>query len=95
VIQYLKARRIVLPTAHFLINAITYAFRHFEERLCDALQKSLHPEDTILLDRLLDDVKTEGSAIYRLSKLKRVNQKTQPSRAIRSMTRSRRRYKER
>ena len=80
VVQYLKARRIVLPTAHFLINAITYAFRHFEERLRDTLQKSLHPEDMILLDKLLEDIESEGSAIYRISKLKRVNQKIQPSR---------------
>lgn len=80
IVQYLKARRTVLPTAHYLINAITYAFRHFEDRLRDMLREGLHLEDMMLLDELLQDMESEESRIYRISRLKKINQKVQPSR---------------
>jgi len=41
-VQYLKARRVALPTAHFLINAITHAFRHFEEQLRSILAEDYY-----------------------------------------------------
>ena len=78
--QYLKARRIVLPSAHFLVNAITYAFRHFEDRLRDSLRENLWEADTTLLDALLEDMASEESRIYQISRLKKVNQNVQPSR---------------
>lgn len=77
-IQYLKARRIALPTAHYLINAITHAFRHFEEQLRHILEQALLPEDKFRLDQLLEDIVTDTGG-YRLSRLKRINQKIQPS----------------
>lgn len=79
-IRYLKARRIVLPTAHFLVNAITYAFRHFEDRLRDSLRANLREGDTILLNELLEDMASATSHIYQISRIKRVNQNIQPSR---------------
>ena len=78
-IQYLKARRVALPTAHYLINAITHAFRHFEEQLRSILYEALLPEDKFYLDQLLVDIVTD-TGVYRLSKLKRINQRIQPSR---------------
>jgi len=84
-IRSLKAHRIVLPTAHFLINAITYAFRNFEDRLRDSLRENLWEEDTALLDELLEDMSSETSRIYQISMLKRINQNLQPSRVRASL----------
>ncbi|MEM8970249.1 MAG: DUF4158 domain-containing protein, partial [Bacteroidota bacterium] len=83
--NYLKAHRIVLPTAHFLVNAITYAFRHFEDRLRDSLRENLQDEDSALLKELLEDMASESSRIYQISRLKRINQKIQPSRVRASL----------
>lgn len=84
-IRYLKAHRIVFPTAHFLVNEITYAFRHFENQLRDSLRENLRGEDTVLLNGLLEDLASEASRIYRISRLKRVNQNIQPSRVRNSL----------
>jgi len=80
IVRYLKAHRIVLPSAHFLINAITYAFRHFEDRLRDNLRENLSEDDTTLLNKLLADMTSETTRIYQISRLKRINQNIQPSR---------------
>lgn len=78
-VQYLKAQRVALPTAHYLINTITHAFRHFEVQLRSILNEALLPEDKFYLNQLLEDIVTDAG-VYRLSRLKRINQKIQPSR---------------
>ncbi len=83
IIQFLKAKRIELPTAHFLVQAITDQFRDFEQNLGESLKAILTEHETSLLDSLLTQLKNQGPAgqgPYVLSALKRLNQTTQPGR---------------
>ncbi len=83
IVQFLKAKRIELPTAHFLVQAITDQFRDFEQNLSESLKTILSARETTLLENLLTQLKSQdlaGQGPYVLSALKRLNQTTQPSR---------------
>ena len=81
--QFLKAKRIELPTAYFLTQAITNQFRDFEQNLSDSLKAILSEQETSLLENLLTQLKSQypvEQGPYILSVLKRLNQTTQPGR---------------
>ncbi len=83
IIQFLKAKRIELPTAHFLVQAITDQFRDFEQNLSDSLKTILSQREILLLENLLTQLRNQDmvdQGPYVLSALKRLNQTTQPAR---------------
>ena len=83
IVQFLKAKRIELPTAHFLVQAITDQFRDFEQNLSESLKTILSAPEISLLEDLLTQLKSKDlvdKGPYIISALKRLNQATQPGR---------------
>ena len=80
-IEFLRYKKIEIPSYNALANIITKAFRKEETILLSIIDNNITKEQKDLLDELLSNInenKLNERIIYKLTTLKKVNQKLKP-----------------
>lgn len=93
-VDYLREKKIEIPTYHALSEMISEAHRHFERDLVVRIDKQISPAQRQILNQLLaidstyESVEKQSLKLkrYKLTLLKKISQSTRPKRILENVT---------
>ena len=93
-VDYLREKKIEIPTYHALSEMISEAHRHFERDLVVRIDKQISPAQSQILNQLLaidstyESVEKQSLKLkrYKLTLLKKISQSTRPKRILENVT---------